>query len=300
MKKFHIQILAVLVVILMLAIPVSAVDLTGYMLSPLDTLKTQKIEFNDVYNISYDASVDGNAIMLIHFKVAMDHQVDYIIYTYQEQLPGSASTSWNLSILPPTTTTSTITFSGETKTYSYLDTNPEFDYFLSGYAKDTTTNESGIIVYNAGYGSFDISLAIFHPVGSAPTNLIYRVDLVSDAPFDADITFAETNAVAESVSKNWLEIGLEWIAFAITIASSVFGFVTMLLGLIKFFFIDNLLLIIALWISVTMAISATQSRNIFQFYHKFFRYQRTLLDFIVQLWNYLIQIISSFRGIFRI
>jgi hypothetical protein len=49
-----------------------------------------------------------------------------------------------------------------------------------------------------------------------------------------------------------------------------------------------------------MAYSAISTRNIFQFYQKFFRLQRALLDFIVQMWNYLVQIISSFRGIFRI
>jgi hypothetical protein len=298
--KPHIFLLVSVLLAITLVFPVSAVDLTGYMLEPLDTLKTQKIEFNDVYNITYDASTEGNAIMLIHFKVPMDHQVDYIIYTWQEQLPGSASTTWNLSIIPPTTTTSSITFSGETKAYSYLDTNPEFDYFLSGYAKEISTNTSGIIVYNAGYGSFDNSLAIFHPVGSATTNLIYRVDLSSDAPFDADITFAENAAVAKSVSKNWLEIVMDWISLAISLAVFVKDIVLGTFTWIKFLFVDNLLMIVAIYTSINMAVAAATSKNIFKFFGKFFNNQIKLFHFILGLWKTLVDIIAEFRSIFHV
>ena len=66
----------------------------------------------------------------------------------------------------------------------------------------------------------------------------------------------------------------EWINFAIAIAGLVFGFVLMIVGLIKFFFIDNLLLVVALWLGVTMAYSAISTRNIFQFYHKVLQISR--------------------------
>jgi hypothetical protein len=293
----HYSFIPVILVLLVMT-PVSAAEPTGYMLSTMDTLKTQKIEFNDVYNITYDASVNGNAIMLIHFKVPMDHQVDYVIYTWQEQLPGSASTYWNVSIIPPTSTTSSITFSGETKTYSYLDTNPEFDYFLSGYAKETTTNQSGIIIYNAGYGSFDNSLAIFHPVSSLSTNLIYRIDLSSDAPFDADITYAETSAVASSSSKDAIQIALEWVNFALSIVGTIKDVVWSLFTWIKFFLIDNGLMMVSLYITISMAYSACTAKNIFRFLGKFINDQIKLFHFLLGLWKILVDIIAGVRSWF--
>lgn len=302
MTKPHIFVLlAFLVVGGMIVSPVSAASytLTGY--QEFNVFDVQKDEVTNVLNLTFDKSNDDKAITLIHFKAPMDHTVYFTLYYGMgNTVSGSASTAWNTSLLPLQTTTSSITFNGETKTYSYLDTNPQYDYFLSGYARSDENNETGLIVYNAGYGSFDNDLAVFMPVSNIAANLIYKVDLSCDVPFDADISYGSASEVASSVSKSVIDVGWEWINFALAMAGLVLGFVLTLLGILKFFFIDNLLLVIALWLGVTMAYSALSTRNIFQFYQKFFRYQRSLLDFIVQLWNYLVQIISSFRGIFRI
>jgi len=124
-------------------------------------------------------------------------------------------------------------------------------------------------------------------------------------PFEADISYAPSSDVAASVNKGPIETALDFINFGIGIAATLLGFVLMIFGIIKFFFIDNLLLTLALYISVTMAYSAVSSVgskgfDIWKFYKKFFGLQRSLMNFMVELWNYLIQIISSFRGIFRI
>jgi len=293
--------LVFLVLLGMIVSPVCAAEytLTGY--QEYNVFDVKKDLFDNIYNLTFDKSNEDQAITLIHFKAPMDHTVDFTIwYGAGNSVSGSVSTAWNTSLLPLHTTTSSITFNGETKEYSYLDTNPEFDYYLSGYARSNENNETGLIVYNAGYGGFDNDLAVFMPVSNLPANLIYKVELFCDAPFDADVSYGTSSDVASSVSKDVFQVALEWVNLALALGGTLLGFVLMLIGLIKFFFVDNLLLVIALWLGVTMAYSAISTRNIFQFYTKFFRYQRTLLDFIVQLWNYLIQIISSFRGIFRI
>lgn len=302
MTKPHIIVLlAVLVMGGMIASPVSAASYTLTGSQEFNVFDVQKEEVTNVLNLTFDKSNDDKAITLIHFKAPMDHTVYFTLYYGTgNTVSGSASTAWNTSLLPLQTTTSSITFNGETKTYSYLDTNPEFDYFLSGYARSNENNETGLIVYNAGYGSFDNDLAVFMPVSNIAANLIYKVDLSCDVPFDADISYGSASEVAASVSKNVVEVGWEWINFALSMGGLLLGFVLSFLGFLKFFFIDNLLLVIALWLGVTMAYSAISTKNIFQFYQKFFRLQRALLDFIVQMWNYLVQIISSFRGIFRI
>jgi len=293
--------LAVLVLLGVIVSPVCAASytLTGY--QEFNVLDVQKADFVNIQNLTFDKSTEDKAITLIHFKVPQDHQVDFTIYYGTgTTVTGYAKNEGNFTLWPVTTTTSTVNFNGETKQYSYFDANPQWDYYLSGYARNNTDNATGLIVYNAGYGSYDNELAVFKPVSNLAVNLIYRVDLASDTFFDADISYGSKSDVAASVSKSILDIAWEWINFGIAISAQVMGFAGMLFGIIKFFFIDNLLLSIALYISVSMAYSAITSRDVFGFYKNFIRFQRAMLDFIMQLWNYLVQIISAIRGMFRL
>jgi hypothetical protein len=301
-SKPHIFILlAVLVLGGVIVSPVCAASYTLTGFQEFNVFDVQKDLYTGVRNLSFDKSMDDKAITLAHFKAPQDHTVYFTIYYgTNKSVDGSVSNIWDISIIPPTTTTSTITFDGVSSSYAYFDTNPEWDYYLSGYARDNDNNATGMIVYHAGYGSFDDDLAVFKEVSNLGTNLIYGVDLWSDVPFDVDISYGTRSDVAASVEKGILEIAGSWVSFALSIAGTVLGFVVGVLVLLKFFFVDNLLLVIALWISVTMAYSAISTRNIFQFYTKFFKLQRALIDFMVQIWNYVVQIISSFRGIFRI
>lgn len=294
--------LAFLVLIGLIVSPALATTYTLTGFQEFNVLDVKKDSFTNVHELTFDKSGEDKAITLIHFKAPVGHTVSYTIYYGSgSTASGTAATEVNLSLLPLQTTTSTISFNGETKSYSYVDTNPDFDYYLSGYAKDPETNATGIIVYNAGYASFDNDLAIFKPVPNLAVNLIYKVDISSDTNFDADISYGTASEVAASVSKSILDIAYEWINYAISLSGTLLGFLLGLFAWIKFLFVDNLLLVVALWISVSMAYSAISSRgNIFKFYRSFFKLQRSLLEFIMQLWNYFIQIISSFRSIFKL
>jgi hypothetical protein len=291
--------LAIVIVLGMFVSPVcadTAYTLTGY--QEFNVFDVQKDLFTNVYNLTFDKSQQDKAITLIHFKVPQEHTVSFTLYYGSgNTASGSASNVWNVSITPLHSTTSTIVFNGETKQYSYVDTNPDWDYYLSGYARDNT-NRTGLIVYNAGYGGFDNDLAIFKPVSNPAVNLIYKVVLLCDAPFDVDISHGSKEDVANSVSKTPSQIGSDWITFALDFAGDAKDFVFSVFWIIKFFFIDNLLLIIALWISVSMAYAATSSANIFIFYKKFFGLQRALVDFIITLWRVLWEIINYLVQIF--
>lgn len=299
MRRAIVVLLAYLVLVGMIVSPISAASytLTGY--QEFNVLDVKKSEFNDVYSISFDKSADDQAITLIHFKVPQDHQVDFTIYYgTNKSVSGSAANYWELSAIPPTTTLSTITFDGETRSYSYFDTNPEWDYYLSGYARNNTDDKGGLIVYSAGYGSFDNDLAVFKEVPNLGTNLIYRVELSSDIPFDGDISYGSKGDVAASVSKTALDVAGDWLATTVKYSASILGFVTGLFWILKFFFIDNLLLIVAMWISVSMAYSAISSRDIFAFYKKFFRTQKVLIEFIIALWDMLIRTLNALVQMF--
>ena len=299
--KPHINVLlAVLVVGVVIVSPVCASQYTPTGYQEFNVFDVQKEYFTGITNLTFDRSSEDKAITLIHFKVPMDRTVNFVIYYGAgNSASGSATTVWNTSLLPLHTTTSTIVFNGETKGYSYLDTNPEFDYYLTGYAR-SSENETGIMVYNAGYGGFDNDLAIFMPVTNIAGNLIYRVDLSSDAPFDVDISFGNAADVAASVTKTMLDVAWDWMNYAINLSGFVFGLLAGLFQWLKFFFIDNLLMTISLYLAITMAYAACTSKNIFLFFRKFFNDQRKLFEFILGLWKTLIEILSAFRGIFRI
>lgn len=300
--KPHIFILLAFLVLLgVIVFPVQAASytLTGY--QEFNVFDVKKDEFTNVYNLTFDKSTEDQAITLIHFKAQQGHQVNFIIYYgVGDTASGSAINYNNLSLIPPTSTTSSITFDGVTKSYNYLDTNPTWDYYLSGYARNNDDNSTGLIVYNAGYGSFDNDLAVFKVMPNLAVNLIYRVELSSDIPFDADISYGSKSDVAASVNKDILDIAWEWINFAIAVSVFVFDFVVEMLKWMKFLFIDNFLMVLALYISITMAYAACTSKNIFMFFKRFINDQKKLFEFMIGLWNLFVQIISSFRGIFRL
>lgn len=293
-KPRIVVLLAFLLCLGMIIPPVCAASytLTGYM--EYNIFDVQKEYHTNVQSLVFDKSAEDQAITLVHFKCPQDHQIDFTIYYgIGSTVSGSVSNVNNWSWIPPTTTTSTISFDGVNKSYSYFDTNPSWDYYLSGYARDNEANTTGLIVYNAGYGSFDNDLAVYKAVPNIASNLIYRVDLSSDTVFDVDISYGTKSDVAASVSKTPLDVAGEWLSFAMAVSASVMGFILSVIWILKFFFIDHLLLVIALWLGVSMAYSAISTRDIFQFYKKFFRFQRALLDFIVGLWDLLVRVVGT-------
>ena len=286
--------LALLLLAGMIVSPVCAdtgYTLTGY--QEFNVFDVQKDMFNGVYNLTFDKSQQDKAITLIHFKVPQEHTVSFTLYYGSgNTVSGSASNVWNVSVIPLHSITSTIIFNGETKQYSYVDTNPDWDYYLSGYARDNT-NQTGLIVYNAGYGGFDNDLAIFKPVSNPAVNLIYKVVLSCDAPFDVDVSYGSKGDVAAAVSKTAFQTGADWLNFGLLVGGSVLGFITAVFAWIKFLYMGNLLLVVALWLAVSMAYSATTSKDIWGFYKKFFGLQRSFYDFMFKIWQAVVSIIAQ-------
>ena len=294
--------LAFVLVLGMIVSPVCAADYT--VIGPQGFIyANQKFEiYENVYNLTFDRSSDGEVISLIHFWAPQEYTVYFTLYYgLNNTVSGTASNVRNLTIIPLGTTTSTITFNGEEKSYTYLDTDPSGDFYLAGYAVNSLDlNQTGLIVHNVGYGYFDNDLAIFMPVDRITENLIYRVDISCAIPFTVDFYFGDAADVVGAIDKSILDIAWDWMNYAIGIASFVFGLVVALFYWLKFFFVDNLIMTVSIYISMSMAYSANTSKDIFKFFGKFFKDQIALFNFILSLWRALIEIISSFRGIFRI
>jgi hypothetical protein len=260
--------------------------------------------FYGVTTLSFSNGTD--VISVVNMKASMGTTVNFTA-TYGNGATISGSTVFG-SVVPFAYSRREIRLSTQ---YAYQDfVDPiqiQQDTEILSYASDMSDNgtaiSQGFMLHNpATFGGENI--LVYVPIsGAFAANLITSITITSTQPIDVLIltdTPDNTIKLAEATSKNFLDTGTEWIIFATGIAGALLGFLLGVFGLIKFFFIDNLLLIIALWFGVTMAYSAISSKDIFGFYKKFFKFQRTLLDFIVGLWNTLVQIIAAFRGIFRI
>lgn len=276
----------------------------GYLISDL-----QKDEYTDIRILDYDALADSqDAIILVHFKVPSN---SYVNFTIHYGSAGSTVSGWAENHLTSfygvstPWTVSTIHFNGETKSYTFFDTNPEYDYNLAGYARTLPNDTAGIIVYHAGYGSFDNDLAIYMPLsstGSLAQYLINRIELSSPTNFDVDITHGPYDTVAKSATTTPLdeipELVSDLVSFVLSTGEFLYDFVSTLFRWLKFFFVENLAMTTALYLALSMAYSASRSKDIFAFFKRFISDQVKLYQFIVWCWDSFISIIHNFRRIF--
>jgi hypothetical protein len=287
---------ALLVLVCVIVSPVAATyTITGDIPGVPILNEAVKDYYTNVRTLSFATNTTGHAINLIHFKVPTGNYVNFTLhYGTGYTVEGSAENHL-ISIIPPTTA-AYIRFNGVTSEYSYWDTNPEYDYNLAGYAREDSTNQSGFIVYHAGYGGFDDNLAVFMPVSNIGTNLIYAVELSGSTEFDVDISHAEYASVSQGVSKTAWEAAGDWLNFGLQILTFVYDFVLSLFYWTKFFFVDNLVMTIALYLTLTMAFAARASRgNIAKFLRTWFKDQVGLVRFIFEMWRMLIETIGTIR-----
>ena len=295
--------MAILVLIALLPVPVSAADYT----LTNNFFLFRNITTSDLYGVSsvdHDARLTDQRISLVEFHIQKNSRIDFTIYYgtdstvsgYFEGYPSEDPLRPGFFY-----TNETYSLGSDTKSYTFWDSEYE-DIALSGYAKSNEeTPQTGFIAYSREYGSLDNDLAVFYPVSNISRNTIYRITATSSKPFDITITDGTPSEVAGNADKSILDIAWEWINFGIALSGQVFEAVKGILGFIKFFFIDNLVLIIALWIVVPMAYCAMKCRgDVFRFYKQFFGLQKKMVEFIIWIWNSLISIISQFRSIFRL
>jgi hypothetical protein len=97
----------------------------------------------------------------------------------------------------------------------------------------------------------------------------------------------------------------DWIAKIMNLATSTFwsgyNFVKELAYWVQFFFIDNLGMIVALFLAVPMAFAAKNSRgNPEKFLREYFKTLKGFFEFILSLWRMLLESIGTIRGWFRV
>lgn len=288
--------LAVIAALVLLIVPSAAITVTAEPIgTTLETL-TEK----GVTVFSYDASPEGNAIQRIGIDAPTGTLVSFTL-TY-----GSGSTAsgtlhyYNDGFYRQT---SDITLGGESSSYTYVGLQEIGRFYVSGYGRNESEPgvwEKGFLVFGSTAGLSTISNDfVFLPVSGDP--VIYKIDVSSNNPVDVAIYYAPRDDVAAATEKSFLDVANEWVQFATGIATTIYGVLTSAFRWIKFFFIDNLGMTISLYIAGSLAIAARRSRgNPITVLRQFFRDQKNLFEFIMSLWERLVNIIAKFRGIFRI
>jgi hypothetical protein len=260
----------------------------------------------DVYgSFIYDGSTDGDAIYRVQFSVPRDSYVNFTLYYgTASSVTGSASSipTGGLNILE---TTSTVELDGVSKSYTFFDTDPLYDYDITGYATNGT-DFVGFAVYSRDYGApvLGNDLIVGYIVPDITHNLIYKIEFSSPRPFSLTYTSAKKEDIVKRITVG-TETGLldeikKIVDLAWMIWEVLYTVVTELFYFIKFFFWDNLGMTVALYLSISMAYAANTSKDVFKFFGKFLNDQKKMFEFMLSLWTTLVTIIATFRGIFRI
>jgi hypothetical protein len=284
--------LALLLVLGMIVSPVSAL---GYQITAEPLGGVMNLVPGRPTNLSIDVSAKGDAIQRITMDIPTGTVLNFTLFY------GNASTVSGWMVYTNDgffTQYSEVAIGGDAQGYSYWGFEEAGRIDIIGYARNYTTETeytSGIMVYDA-LRVWTDHMA-YYPVSGSSIIAIYKFEYTSTRPVVVNY-YTNTRANVEKAARTTLlGAGSEWIALAQKYAGSTVAFIVGLFWILKFFFIDNLLLVIALWISVSMAYSAITSPNIWGFYKKFFKTQKALLDFILFLWttfwsilNYLVQI----------
>jgi len=284
--------LALLLVLGMIVSPVSAL---GYQITAEPLGGVMNLVPGRPTNLSIDVSAKGDAIQRITMDIPTGTVLNFTLFY------GNASTVSGWMVYTNDgffTQYSEVAIGGDAQGYSYWGFEEAGRIDIIGYARNYTTETnytSGIMVYDA-LRVWTDHMA-YYPVSGSSLIAIYKFEYTSTRPVVVNY-YTNTRANVEKAARTTLlGAGSEWIALAQKYAGSTVAFIVGLFWILKFFFIDNLLLVIALWISVSMAYSAITSPNIWGFYKKFFKTQKALLDFILFLWttfwsilNYLVQI----------
>ncbi len=173
---------------------------------------------------------------------------------------------------------------------------------VTGHAKDDSVGTMGFAAWDTSilnaYTSQNIA---YYPVVDVAKKPIYWFSFTSNKPVTITVSYGPQSYIQTQSTKSGIDILNEWVSLATQYGSTILSVVISLIYWLKFFFIDNLGLTVALYISGSLAFAARSCRgNPIRLLRTFFKDQKALFEFIITLWEKLVNIISSFRGIFRI
>ncbi|MCJ7697476.1 MAG: hypothetical protein MUO73_04000 [Thermoplasmata archaeon] len=295
MTNAKVILLALLLLAGMIVSPVCA----RYEISPQPLSGDMITTPDKVTDLTVDVSIEGKAFHKITVDLGTGTSVNFTLWYGNGDTVSGWMVYTNDGFFQQHSETAIGT---DVSTFDYVGLQEIGRIDVVGYARNYTTDTeytSGFIVYDTVYGLTQFNAMAYYHVGvNVSDNVIYKFQLTSNQPVSVTYYSDTRSNVGNWANTTPGGIVSGWLALATQYATAIYDFIAGVFWILKFFFIDNLLLIIALWVSVSMAYSAISSRDVFQFYTKFFRIQRALLDFIVSLWQTLVSIIHQMVQIF--
>jgi hypothetical protein len=278
--------------------PVSA----GYSITGSFLDISQTINEPSTSHFVYTADPDEKFVK-VEFDVPINTLVNFTL-NYGE----SSSVDGSIEYVPYLVvgkSTSTLMLGSDVKTENFIDAQA-FGYaafrhiILQGYARNesgTSISDVGFVVYDRGYGTYS-NMIVYYPVTNLPNNLIYGISVSSTQDITIEIQTSKTEDLFKYVSatlpENFDVVFTKQISELSALVSLLWGIFLSLFFWFNFIFVDNLLLTVCLYFGVTMAYSAMQSNgNIFAFYRRFFKLQKTFYEFAINSINGLVQMITA-------
>ena len=285
--------------VLVLGMIVSPVCALGYEITAEPLGGQINLVEGKVSNLLIDVSAKGDAVQRIAVDIGTGTAVNFTL-TYGN---GATVSGWmeytNDGFFRQH---SEVAIDTDIQGYDYIGLQEIGRIDIVGYARNWTSNTeytTGFIVYDSVFGISERRAMAYYPVPSISDNVIYKFELTSTKPVAVAYYTNTRENVAKAAATTLLEVINEWVQLAISLAFFVKDTAIALFFWLKFFFWDNLGMTVALYISISMAYAANTSKDIFRFIGKFFNDQKKLFEFVLSLWTTLVNIIATFRGIFR-
>lgn len=288
-------IILMLCMMLMVSPALAAYEITA---EPLGiTTNTPGGQFSD-YTI--DVSQDGDGIQRISFDLSSGTTINFTL-TYGD---GSTVDGWFEYTNDGFYTQHTeVAIGGSASGYNYIGLQEIGRIDIVGYARNTTPDPDvlGIIVYDSVFGISEQKAVAFHPTTGAGDGVIYKIHFTSSQPVSFAWWTNDRSLVAKAANTSLLDAINEWIALVSAWKDTIIGVGTSTFYWLNFLFVENLTLIIALYISGSLAFAARSCNgNPIRLLRTFLKDQRNLFEFILKLWESLVNLIAQFRSIFRI
>jgi hypothetical protein len=280
--------LAVLAVLLLISVPVSAdIEVTG---GNIDVAQTIRPGYPTAFSYTCDPD---EKISIIQYDIPINTVVDFTL-NY-----GTSSTVSGQMIYRPAgvigQSYSEVSIGGNTYSETFIDAQAA-GYALTrhiqfvSYARNKTsdnTYETGFAVYAQGYGLFSDEIA-FYPVASLSSNLIYGMTVSATQGTGITVVTNKADKLAQFVSSTVGEKGgitalLDKANEFAQFLSAVVGIITTILWWLKFIFIENIVITFLFYFLGTMAWDVNTAKSEFSFFAKFFRHQKMFLEFLISI-----------------
>lgn len=125
--------------------------------------------------------------------------------------------------------------------------------------------------------------------------VITNYQISSTKPITASQDLMETTSAVKALSAT--DEGTDLVALLKALIPMAVMVFMSLLWWLKFLFIDNLILVVALYLTGSMAYSILTSRSIFKFYERWFKQQKALFEFIANGFDTTLRIITQIAAI---